>query len=67
VGRGEFGTCFIGYAAPPRSPSGCWSAWFWATRRPAPDFSTTATGTLFFVPTTEFLDALPDPPAGAAE
>jgi porphyrinogen peroxidase len=33
----------------------------------SPDFSTTATGTLFFVPTTEFLEALPDPPAGAAE
>jgi hypothetical protein len=31
------------------------------------DFSTAVTGTLFFVPTIEFLDALPDPPAGAAE
>jgi len=31
------------------------------------DFSTAVTDTLFFVPAVEFLDALPDPPAGAAE
>ena len=27
------------------------------------DFSTAVTGTLFFVPTEDFLDELPDPPA----
>ena len=28
------------------------------------DFSTAVTGTLFFAPSADFLDDLPDPPAG---
>jgi porphyrinogen peroxidase len=31
------------------------------------DFSTAITGSLFFAPTAEFLDDLPDPPSGAGQ
>ena len=70
-GAGEFGTYFIGY-----------SARLWVTERMlkrmfvgAPpgaydrllDFSTAITGTTFFVPTVAMLEALAEPPAGAAE
>jgi putative iron-dependent peroxidase len=66
VGTGEFGTYFIGYARTPAvieqmltnmfvgSPPG--------TTDRILDFSTAVTGTLFFVPTSDFLD---DPPAPA--
>jgi putative iron-dependent peroxidase len=63
LGAGEFGTYFIGYAATPSvtelmlqrmflgDPPGNYDRIL--------DFSTAVTGTLFFVPTTDFLD---DPP-----
>jgi putative iron-dependent peroxidase len=65
VGAGEYGTYFIGYARTPAvieemltnmfvgSPPG--------TTDRILDFSTAVTGTLFFVPSSDFLD---DPPAG---
>jgi len=66
VGRGEFGTYYIGYAATPGvteqmlvnmftgSPPGNYDRIL--------DFSTPVTGSLFFVPSADFLDDLPDPP-----
>jgi putative iron-dependent peroxidase len=63
LGAGEFGTYFIGYAATPSvtelmlqrmflgDPPGNYDRIL--------DFSTAVTGTLFFVPTADFLD---DPP-----
>ncbi|MCO5994338.1 Dyp-type peroxidase [Actinoallomurus rhizosphaericola] len=63
VGRGEFGTYFIGYARTPSvtekmlqnmfigDPSG--------NHDRILDFSTPVTGTLFFVPTADFLEDLP--------
>jgi putative iron-dependent peroxidase len=70
VGAGEFGTYFIGYAARPAiieqmltnmfvgSPPG--------TTDRVLDFSTAVTGTLFFVPTSDFLDDPPGPGPGAS-
>jgi putative iron-dependent peroxidase len=67
----EFGTFFIGYAADPAiteqmltnmfvgSPPGNYDRIL--------DFSTPVTGTLFFVPTGDFLDALPPAPALVAQ
>jgi porphyrinogen peroxidase len=66
LGRGEFGTYYIAYAATPSvteqmlvnmfigSPPG-------NTDRIL-DFSTAVTGGLFFAPSVDFLDDLPDPP-----
>jgi putative iron-dependent peroxidase len=66
VGRGEFGTYYIGYAATPGvteqmlvnmfigNPPGNYDRIL--------DFSTAVTGGLFFVPSADFLDDLPDPP-----
>ena len=68
VGAGEFGTYFIGYASHPDvtelmlthmfvgNPPGNYDRIL--------DFSTAVTGTLFFVPTADFLDD--PPPFGAA-
>ncbi len=68
LGAGEFGTYFIGYAATPSvtelmlqrmfvgDPPGNYDRIL--------DFSTAVTGTLFFVPTADFLD---DPPPMSAE
>jgi putative iron-dependent peroxidase len=68
VGTGEFGTYFIGYAANPAvteqmltrmfagDPTGNYDRIL--------DFSTPVTGSLFFVPSTDFLD---DPPAAPAD
>ena len=65
LGRGEFGTYFIGYAATPSvteqmlqnmfigSPPG--------TTDRLLDFSTAVTGGLFFAPAADFLDDLPGP------
>jgi putative iron-dependent peroxidase len=65
VGAGEFGTYFIGYARTPDvielmlehmfvgDPPG--------TTDRLLDFSTAVTGTLFFIPTTDFLDDPPSP------
>jgi porphyrinogen peroxidase len=67
VGRREFGTYYIAYANTPRvterlltnmfigDPPGNYDRIL--------DFSTAVTGTLFFVPSQDFLEALPDPPA----
>ncbi len=66
VGSNEFGTYFIGYSADPGvieqmlrnmfigNPPG--------TTDRILDFSTPVTGSLFFVPSLDFLDELPDPP-----
>ncbi len=66
VGRGEFGTYFIGYASTPSvieqmlenmfigNPPGNYDRIL--------DFSTAVTGSLFFVPTVDFLDGLPPSP-----
>lgn len=68
VGRREFGTFFIGYAAAPSvtetmlermfigDPPGNYDRIL--------DFSTAVTGSLFFVPTADFLDDPPPAPAG---
>ena len=67
LGRGEYGTYFLGYARTPAvtekmlenmfvgSPPGTYDRIL--------DFSTAVTGTLFFAPSADFLDELPDPPA----
>jgi len=67
AGRGEFGTYFIGYAATPTvteqmlhnmfigNPPGNYDRIL--------DFSTAVTGGLFFVPSADFLDDPPGPPA----
>jgi putative iron-dependent peroxidase len=69
VGAGEFGTYFIGYARSPDitelmlrrmfvgDPPGNYDRIL--------DFSTPVTGTLFFVPTTDFLDDPPPTPSRA--
>ncbi len=67
VGRGEFGTYFIGYSATPSVTERMLENMFIGnppgnTDRIL-DFSTALTGTLFFVPTADFLDDLPEPPA----
>jgi porphyrinogen peroxidase len=68
--RGEFGTYFIGYAGTPSvieqmlanmfigSPPGNYDRIL--------DFSTAMTGCMFFVPSIDFLDNLPDPPQSEA-
>ena len=70
VGRGEFGTYYIAYAATPSVTELMLSHMFIGdppgnTDRIL-DFSTAVTGGLFFAPTADFLDDLPGPP-GAAE
>ena len=65
-GRGEFGTYFIGYAASPAVTEEMLRNMFLG-RPPGNtdrilDFSTAVTGSLFFVPTADFLD---DPPAAS--
>jgi putative iron-dependent peroxidase len=66
-GRGEFGTYYIAYAATPSVTERMLTNMFIGnppgnTDRIL-DFSTAVTGTLFFVPTADFLDDPPDPPA----
>jgi putative iron-dependent peroxidase len=66
VGRGEFGTYYIAYAATPDVTELMLSHMFIGdppgnTDRIL-DFSTAVTGGLFFAPTTDFLDDLPGPP-----
>jgi porphyrinogen peroxidase len=71
VGRGEFGTYFIGYARTPSVTERMLERMFLgdppASHDRILDFSTAVTGTLFFVPSADLLDDLPDPPAGAGE
>ena len=67
IGKGEFGTYFIGYSATPSVTEQMLKNMFIGnppgnTDRVL-DFSTAVTGTLFFVPPADFLDDLPDPPA----
>jgi porphyrinogen peroxidase len=69
VGRGEFGTYYAGYASTPSvteqmlvnmfigNPPGNYDRVL--------DFSTAVTGCLFFAPSADFLDDLPDPPGSA--
>ena len=63
VGKGEFGTYFIGYSRTPRSPNGCCATCSSATRPATPIASSTSPppspAGLFFTPTVDFLD---DPP-----
>ncbi|MFF4754653.1 Dyp-type peroxidase [Streptomyces sp. NPDC002514] len=67
VGEGEFGTYFIGYARTPAVTERMLERMFLgappATHDRILDFSTAVTGSLFHVPTSDFLDNLPDPPA----
>jgi putative iron-dependent peroxidase len=70
VGRRESGTYFIGYSATPSVTERMLEHMFIGdppgnTDRIL-DFSTALTGTLFFVPTADFLDDLPEPPAPGA-
>jgi porphyrinogen peroxidase len=66
VGTGEFGTYYIAYAATPSVTEQMLTNMFIGnppgnTDRIL-DFSTAITGSLYFVPTADFLDNLPDPP-----
>jgi putative iron-dependent peroxidase len=66
VGRGEFGTYFIGYAASAAVTELMLQNMF-IGRPPGNtdrilDFSTALTGALFFAPSADFLDDLPDAP-----
>jgi putative iron-dependent peroxidase len=66
VGRGEFGTYYIAYAATPSVTEQMLVNMFIGdppgnTDRIL-DFSTAVTGSLFFAPSADFLDDLPDPP-----
>ena len=70
VGAREFGTYFIGYAADPAVTEQMLTNMFVGsppgTTDRVLDFSTATTGTLFFVPTSDFLDDPPRPTSSAA-
>jgi putative iron-dependent peroxidase len=70
VGRGEFGTYFIGYSRTPTVTERMLERMFLgapgARHDRILDFSTAVTGTLFFVPSADLLDDLPAPPTGSA-
>ncbi len=70
IGKGEFGTYFIGYARSPRRTEQMLENMF-VGRPPGNydrilDFSRAVTGTLFFVPTATFLDEIAPGPAAPA-
>jgi putative iron-dependent peroxidase len=70
VGKGEFGTYFIGYARSPKRIEQMLENMF-VGRPPGNydrllDFSRAVTGTLFFVPSATFLENIPAPPAPAS-
>lgn len=69
VGEGEFGTYFIGYARTPDVTEQMLRNMFLGdppgTHDRILDFSTALTGSLFHVPTEDFLDALPPSPGSA--
>jgi putative iron-dependent peroxidase len=71
VGQGEFGTYFIGYAASPDVTEQMLRNMFIGDPPGNTDrileFSTAVTGSLFFVPSADFLDDPPGAPAPAAE
>ncbi|HEX6524205.1 MAG TPA: Dyp-type peroxidase [Streptosporangiaceae bacterium] len=66
IGEGAFGTYYIGYAATPAVTEQMLANMFLGdppgTYDRILDFSTAVTGVLFFVPSADFLDDLPDPP-----
>jgi putative iron-dependent peroxidase len=70
VGAGVFGTYFIGYARSPTVTERMLERMFLGDQEASHDrildFSTAVTGTLFFVPSADFLDDLPDPPDAVA-
>jgi porphyrinogen peroxidase len=71
VGRGEFGTYYIAYAATPSVTEEMLTHMFIGdppgnTDRIL-DFSTAITGSLFFAPSADFLDSLPGPSAAVAD
>jgi porphyrinogen peroxidase len=71
LGRGEFGTYYIAYAATPSVTEQMLVNMFIGnppgnTDRIL-DFSTAVTGGLFFVPSADFLDDLPDPPGSLTD
>nr|WP_203643431.1 Dyp-type peroxidase [Streptomyces sp. SID14478] len=69
LGRGEFGTYFIGYARTPDVTERMLRNMFLGdppgTHDRILDFSTAVTGCLFHVPSADFLDDLPDPAPAA--
>ncbi|MFD8573195.1 Dyp-type peroxidase [Streptomyces sp. NPDC059639] len=71
LGRGEFGTYFIGYARTPDVTERMLRNMFLGdppgNHDRILDFSTAVTGCLFHVPSADFLDDLPDPPPAAAD
>ncbi|MER5949790.1 Dyp-type peroxidase [Streptomyces sp. NPDC001904] len=71
LGRGEFGTYFIGYARTPDVTERMLRNMFLGdppgNHDRILDFSTAITGCLFHVPSADFLDDLPDPPPAAAD
>ena len=70
VGAGEFGTYFIGYSATPSVTEQMLQNMFVGnppgTYDRILDFSTAVTGSLFFVPSADFLDDLPPAPLAPA-
>jgi len=68
VGRGEFGTYYIAYAATPSVTEQMLTNMFIGNppgnHDRILDFSTAVTGSLYFAPSADFLDDLPDPPGG---
>ncbi len=71
LGRGEFGTYFIGYAATPTVTERMLQRMFIGdppgNHDRILDFSTAVSGSLFFVPTADFLDDLPPAPGEATD
>jgi putative iron-dependent peroxidase len=70
IGKGEFGTYFIGYAATPSVTEQMLQNMF-IGKPPGNsdrilDFSTAITGSLFFVPSADMLDDPPDAPTAVA-
>jgi putative iron-dependent peroxidase len=69
VGPGEFGTYFIGYGRTPMVTERMLERMFLGDQEASHDrildFSTAVTGTLFFAPSVDFLEDLPEPPGGA--
>jgi putative iron-dependent peroxidase len=71
IGQGEFGTYFIGYSATPAITERMLTNMFIGdppgNHDRVLDFSTAITGTLFFIPTIDFLDDPPGPPVAAGQ
>jgi len=71
AGQGEFGTYFIGYSHTPSVTEKMLERMFLgaphASHDRILDFSIPVTGSLFYVPTSDFLDNLPEPPGASTE